>query len=117
MPISFRKAAAAFAAFTLATTGTAVLAQTHDVMILDQAFFPAVIYVEAGDTITFTNSSDGSRTVKAADDSWQSETLSKGSSFSYVIDPSSPLRFTSSAGQGGDAYEGAISFDEPPLSE
>ncbi|WP_341234018.1 hypothetical protein [uncultured Sulfitobacter sp.] len=114
MPISFRKAAAAFAAFTLATSGTAVLAQTHDVMILDQAFFPAVTYVDAGDTINFTNNSEGSRTVKAADESWQSEALSTGSTFSFVIDAASPLVFTSSTGNG--AFEGTISFDEPPLS-
>lgn len=115
MPISFHMAAAAFAAFTLATSGTAVLAQTHDVMILDQAFFPAVIYVETGDTINFTNSADGSRIVKAPDESWTSEPLSTGSTFSYVVDSASPLVFASSTGHGGDGYEGTISFDEPPL--
>ncbi|SFS66442.1 hypothetical protein SAMN04488040_1372 [Sulfitobacter marinus] len=117
MPTTFHKAAATFATVTLATSGSAVLAQTHDVMVLDQAFFPAVIYVDAGDTITFTNSSESSRTITAADKSWESEALSQGSSFSYVVDRSSSLVFTSSAGQGDGPYEGTISFDEPPLSE
>ncbi|WP_295509193.1 cupredoxin domain-containing protein [uncultured Sulfitobacter sp.] len=126
MPISFHKGAMSLVAFTFAICGNSALAQTQNVMILDQAFFPAVIYVVPGDVLNFTNSSDHARTVKATDGTWESEALSPGSSFTYVVDTASPLAFSSTGeaapveGEeptGPVTYEGTISFDEPPLTE
>ncbi len=109
MPISFHKGAMSLVAFTFAICGNS-----------------AVIYVVPGDVLNFTNSSDHARTVKATDGTWESEALSPGSSFTYVVDTASPLAFSSTGeaapveGEeptGPVTYEGTISFDEPPLTE
>ena len=100
MPISFHKGAMSLVAFTFAICGNSAL--------------------------NFTNSSDHARMVKATDGTWESEALSPGSSFTYVVDTASPLAFSSTGeaapveGEeptGPVTYEGTISFDEPPLSE
>ncbi len=123
MPISFHKGAMSLVAFTFAICGNSALAQTQNVMILDEAFFPDVIYVAPGDVLNFTNSSARTRTVKASDGTWKSEALSPGSSYTYVVDSASPLGFTGTGEStqllslGYVTYEGTISFDEPPLSE
>jgi plastocyanin len=130
MPISFRKGAMSLVAITFAISGSTAFAQSqiHNVLILDQAFFPGIIYVAPGDTLNFLNDSDAVRTVRASDGTWESEALGTGGTFSYIVNSASPLMFSSSAEAGAPVegeetpdpaapYEGTISFDEPPLTE
>jgi len=70
MPNIFRKGSFAFIAFTIAIGGSPAVAQTlvnsQTILILDEAFFPAVSYVRLGDKLTFINQSDDTRIVEGA---------------------------------------------------
>ena len=48
MPISFRKGALAFVIFATASSATSALAETYQILILDEAFFPDISYVTEG---------------------------------------------------------------------
>jgi plastocyanin len=119
MPNSLRKGAIAFVAFTAALNAGPAVAQSflqsQNVLILDEAFFPDVIYVKPGDELVFINHAAATRTVTGADAVWTSGELSKGDTFFYVVDESSPLEFTSIfEGEEGQIYQGTLSFDDPP---
>jgi plastocyanin len=120
MPNIFRKGSFAFIAFTIAIGGSPAVAQTlvnsQTILILDEAFFPAVSYVRLGDKLTFINQSDDTRIVEGANNAWTSGGLATGGTFVYVVDEKTPLEFTSIFGnEAGLVYQGTLSFDEPPL--
>ncbi|MEH6644700.1 hypothetical protein [Sulfitobacter sp.] len=69
-------AAAAVAALTF-TAGSSA-AENYRVLMMGQAFFPDVSYVQDGDTLTFVNMSGISRTISADDGSWSTPELSDG---------------------------------------
>lgn len=118
MPFLPIKRALALAAFTSVISGTSAFAEIHEVMILDEAFFPAELYVKPGDQLHFVNNASGSRTVMGPEETWTSNALSVGATYTYDVSTASPLAFQSmSGGSGGEAYEGTITFDDPPLSE
>ncbi len=121
MPISFHKGALALAAFTTAISASSAMAETQQVMILDEVFFPAIVYVQPGEQLMFTNDSDRERTVRGADESWTSGPLPFGASFTYTVDTNSPLVFKSlfktADEESSVSFEGTISFNAPPLSE
>lgn len=58
-----------------------------DVVTIDNfEFAPATITVAAGTTVTWTNEDDSRHTVAADDDSWTSEPLSTGDTFTHTFD-------------------------------
>lgn len=113
MPISFRKGALAFVIFATASSATSALAETYQILILDEAFFPDISYVTEGDKLEFINQSSSTRAVVGQDQAWQSGNLEADHSYTYVIGAGSPLIFTSSVGE--TSFDGAISFDMAPL--
>lgn len=121
MPILFHKGALAFVALTTAISANSASAQIHDVMILDEAFFPAIVYVEPGDELVFFNDSDAEHTVKGGDDAWSSEIVAVGSTYTYTVNADSPLTFHSvfkdAYHDSATAFGGTISFDQAPLSQ
>ncbi|MCF7748572.1 hypothetical protein GLP43_13490 [Sulfitobacter sp. M39] len=118
MPISLTKLISAGATAVTLAAATAATAQTHDVVIFDDAFFPAVIYVDAGDELRFLNNASAARNVSAGDGSWSSGTLETGSSFSQMVEANSQVTFIgTSLGENPKSYSGEISFDPAPLSE
>jgi plastocyanin len=56
------------------------------VAIADFAFAPAQLTVAAGTTVTWTNSDGFAHTVDAADDTFVSEALDQGATFSHTFD-------------------------------
>ena len=86
MPISFTKFAAVGATVMTLATANAATAQTHDIIIFDEAFFPAVIYVKAGDELSFVNNANAARTVSGGDGSWTSGTLQNGESYRHTVE-------------------------------
>ena len=50
------------------------------------AFNPKDVTVKAGATVTWTHADDASHTVTADDDSFKSDTLSRGATFSHTFD-------------------------------
>jgi plastocyanin len=49
------------------------------------AFDPGTVTIKVGDTVTWTNQDAAVHTVAAADQSWKSDNLSKGASFSRTF--------------------------------
>lgn len=74
------RAGAAAAAATLTIATSPVAAENQDILIMENAFFPELSYVQPGDTITFINMSGIERAVQATDASWTTESLSDGDS-------------------------------------
>ena len=116
---SFHTRAAAIAALITAGAAGAALAETQEVMIFEEAFFPNVIYVEPGDEVKFLNLSGASRKVKALDESWESALVSTDASWSYTVAESSFLGFQAFASDDttSEDYVGTLTFEAPPLSE
>ncbi len=67
------------------TSGLPVTGNEAKVTISGFAFDPATITVKAGETVTWTNEDTASHTVVADDNSWQSPSISKGSTFSHTF--------------------------------
>jgi plastocyanin len=105
---------------------TAANAENHRILIMDEAYFPAVIYVQAGDVLMFENTSDQTHTIVGEDDAWTSGPIATDSSFVKPVSDDMPLTFTrKTEGDdddddhegGSDAvFAGTLSFDAPPLS-
>jgi len=75
-------AAVALAAFLPAGAAGAAAPSTT-VHIRDDAFTPASLTVRAGETVTFINDDDDAHTATADDNSWDSEGLTQGQSWSH----------------------------------
>lgn len=119
MPISFQKRAGIAAALITAFGAFGAAAETQEVMILDEAFFPNMIYVEPGDQVRFLNMADSDRQVKALDESWESTLIGLEGSWLYDVTDASTLAFQGFLSDGTTlpGFEGALTFEAPPLSE
>ncbi|MGJ8544396.1 MAG: hypothetical protein ACSHWZ_03055 [Sulfitobacter sp.] len=60
-------------------------AETVDVLILETAYFPEVVFVSEGDTLVFTNQSGSEHTIMGQDDAWTTEAIAAGGSFSMPV--------------------------------
>jgi plastocyanin len=69
-----------------ATGAVAAAPTASSVAIADFAFAPAQLTVTSGTTITWTNSDGFAHTVDAADDTFVSDALDQGASFSHTFD-------------------------------
>jgi len=58
--------------------------KTFDVTIVNFSFSPTEITIKAGDTVTWTNQESAPHTISG--NGFQSNTLSKGQSFSFTFD-------------------------------
>lgn len=110
--------------------GTAAQAEMHRILIMDEAYFPSVIYVQPGDSLMFENTSEATHTIVGENDSWTSGPIAVDGTYVQQIDSDMPLKFTrksegdeSAAGEGaegeegeGQIFAGEMSYDEPPLS-
>jgi plastocyanin len=78
-----------------AGTTTASTAPSDDstVTIDDFAFGPGSMSVAAGTTVTWTNEDSAPHTVTADDDSWTSETLATGDSFTHTFDAAGTVAY------------------------
>lgn len=101
-------AACALAVSVLGQCATA--SETHEVLIVDGAYFPNLIFAQDGDSILFVNSSSDIHEVKAVDDSWTSGVISVGDSYTLELSDQTQLLFTATddtedlAGSTGDPY-------------
>jgi plastocyanin len=61
---------------------------TVTVVIEDDAFVPPIIFVQPGDTVLWINAGKHNHTVMAGNQSWGSEEIAKGGSYSYKFSSS-----------------------------
>jgi plastocyanin len=66
-------------------SGAAQSGATVEVQVVDFAFEPAMVMIEAGDTVTWTNTGDRPHTITADDGSFDSGRLDPGEQFSFTF--------------------------------
>ncbi|MDF1728168.1 MAG: hypothetical protein P1U53_10520 [Sulfitobacter sp.] len=85
------------ASATLLCLATAASATEHEVLIVDGAYFPPLVYAELGDTVTFINDSSDNHEVQASDESWTSGIIPMDGSFALAIEVDTVLTFQATA--------------------
>lgn len=105
--------AAYVVALTGALFGGAAFAEQHEVEFVEGGFFPPIVYLSAGDTVVFTNYTENTQKVQAADLSWHSGYLGVNSSYVLSVSQYTQLNFH-------NAYDtektGELSFTAAPLN-
>ena len=95
------------AALAATFAASAVKADFHTVLIMDGGFFPPIVYVQPGDDIEFTNSSDAVQTIFGAAESWTSGEIDIDGTFVLSLNDEMPQSFVATIVDGeADAGEG-----------
>jgi plastocyanin len=77
----------AFAAFAaVGTRGTAMAQGDTSVSIVDFGFDPGSVTIDAGSTVTWTNTGNATHTVTSDDGAFDSGNLASGDSYSFTFD-------------------------------
>ncbi|MEM8655097.1 MAG: hypothetical protein AAGF36_10165 [Pseudomonadota bacterium] len=101
------------------TTATAASAAEHEILILPDAYFPSVLYLDEGDTVKFTNLTGVEHNIVAKNGDWAIGPIADQSSVTMVAEEGVQTTFYDadavSEDDGSFLVEGAISFDEAPL--
>lgn len=120
--------------------GTAASAETHTIMIMEDAFFPEISYIEDGDKIRFVNATGSDQIVVWGDwsdedtddeDRWSIGPIAPDQYHQITVNTSIELEFrnyatdkTSNASETGvengaatndEDFTGWLTFDEPDL--
>jgi len=76
-------------ALVLSLGSTAAIAEgtTHEMLILDNTFFPEEIILKEGDSIKFVNKTGHTRRVTAKDSSWNTYDIDPGHSKTVLFAP------------------------------
>ena len=117
---SIRKGGIALATVAL-FAATAAQAENHNVLIVDGAFFPEIVYVTEGDNVIFTNNSGNAQNVVSENSQWTTGSISIDGRYVLKVRDLVDLTFASLDADGnvmtdidGVAVAGALSFDAPP---
>lgn len=112
-------------AFTIvATVATLFAAHSaaaaeHTILILPDAYFPTISYIDSGDTVRFVNVSGGEHNIIAKNDSWEIGPIPDNGEVTMLIDSTVQKTFYDKDAVDADgAYliEGAMSFSDAPLN-
>jgi urease beta subunit len=88
---NMRTGLAAFA--TVACLGGTAIAEDHEVVIVEGAYFPSLIIANLGDRLVFVNSSNRQQEVGAVDASWTSGKIEIGQTYVQPIEVGTGLVF------------------------
>ena len=90
----------------------------HVILILPDAFFPAVSYVDPGDTVRFINGRGSAVTVVGQDDAWETDPIPAQGEYVLVVGSSQATVFFDGDSDDDDngLVQGTLTFDEPPLN-
>lgn len=104
-------AAAALAGAVWAQPAFAV---EHTVLLLGDSYFPEVIYVQAGDSIRFTNATEVAQSATATDGTWDSGSLTLDQAYVLPVTAEMTLDFQSSV---NTLMVGSIVIGSAPQTE
>ncbi len=87
---SWRRLSALIGSFALASAvlfglTSPATAASHEVQVTDSAFGTAVLTVQVGDTVTWTNVDDSPHTVTSDDGSFDSGNMDEGATFTFTF--------------------------------
>lgn len=101
------------------TAATAVSAAEHEILILPDAYFPSIVYLDAGDTVTFTNLTGSEHNIVAKNDKWSIGPIADQASASMVIEENTQTTYYDadnvSEEDGSFLVQGNLSFADAPL--
>ncbi|WP_299375811.1 hypothetical protein [uncultured Tateyamaria sp.] len=106
---------------TVATLASATAAQAaeHTILILPDAYFPAVTYVNDGDTVRFNNQSGAQHTIIAKNNSWELGPITNGATVSLQFNKGDQNEFynkNAKDSEGNYVVVGTVSFATAPLN-
>ncbi|MEP2889574.1 hypothetical protein [Tateyamaria sp.] len=96
-----------------------VAAAEHMILILEDAYFPQVTYLERGDTVRFVNASGLSHNIIAKNNSWELGPIPVDGEVTLLIDDGVQKTFYNTASEGEDGVflvEGKMSYSNAPLN-
>lgn len=99
-------------------TATSAAATEHTILILPDAYFPQITYLDEGDTVRFVNVSGLAHNMIAKNESWEAGPIPTDGDLTMTITNSVQKTFYNKATQLGDgtyAVEGRMSFAEAPV--
>ncbi|WP_299698754.1 hypothetical protein [uncultured Tateyamaria sp.] len=98
---------------------TAVSAAEHEVLILPDAYFPSVVYLDEGDTVKFTNLTGSEHNIISKHESWALGPIADQGSMTMVVEQGVQTTFYDanaiSEEDGSFLVEGNLSFADAPL--
>ncbi|GGX52001.1 hypothetical protein GCM10007385_20830 [Tateyamaria omphalii] len=101
------------------TAATAVSAAEHEILILPDAYFPSVLYLDEGDTVKFTNLTGAEHNIISKNESWALGPIADQGSVTMIVDQNVQTTFYDadavSEEDGSYLVEGNMSFGEAPL--
>lgn len=103
---------------TLGMTSTAA-AEEHIVLILPDAYFPNITYVDAGDTVRFVNASGTQHTVIARKNRWSVGPLNDQQEYVMAIADDIETVFYQDGAvdeEGNYTVDGRFSFSPAPIN-
>ncbi|QUJ75448.1 hypothetical protein KDD17_10730 [Sulfitobacter albidus] len=107
---TFRARAAAAAAL-LTFAAAPVSAESYQILLMDNAFFPETTYVQEGDTVTFVNLSGKPTRVTALDKSWDTGMFKDGIEISMLVSDEMSVEFVAKQrGNGGGADTDQVGY-------
>lgn len=85
------------------TSVGAAAADSQQVDIIGDTFFPPIVIVSPGDTIVFHNRDGLESSIRATDGSWETAPVTKGNSVSIEVtaDMTKTYNFAGAGGDGG----------------
>ncbi|MEP1588900.1 MAG: hypothetical protein ABJR46_15720 [Tateyamaria sp.] len=95
-----------------------VAAAEHMILILEDAYFPQVTYLERGDTVRFVNASGTAHNIIAKNDSWEIGPIAIDGEATLLVEDGVQKTFydVNSAGEnGGYSVTGQMSYSSAPL--
>ena len=101
------------------TAATAVSAAEHEILILPDAYFPSILYIDDGDTVKFTNLTGSEHNIVAKNDKWFLGPIAAQTSVTMVMEQGTQTTFYDadavSDEDGSFLVEGRMSFGDAPL--
>ena len=119
MPMTPLRATLAGAVCALALTSTAALAQQHDILVMPDAYFPAITHVDPGDTVLFVNTTETVQNIVAAGEAWTLGPIPVSGEMLLTITEGQETDYfnagTLNAENATYGVSGFLSFEDPPI--
>ena len=105
------------AALAALSIGTVAQAAEHRILVLPDAYFPRISYVNSGDTVRFVNTGESTHEIISKNGDWTLEIAAQSEAV-MVVEQGLQTEFYDASSQGEDgtyAVDGRISFAAAPI--
>ncbi len=113
MLLNFKTGAIATVLGVATLAGSVAHAEEHIVMVLGSSYFPAIAYVDPGDTVRFVNASETLHIVSGSDGDWTTGIMQ---SYEEVVIPVVADMTLTYFGDEARTIEGKLDFGNAPIN-